>query len=170
MNRALLLIAALALAPASVLAQGNPGQTPGTREPPPPVPPRVRLEQMTPPEVVDAFHYALRAGDKKRALELMAPDLLVFEQGRLERSRAEYARRHLDEDIAFASVTRRSVTRRSTKVQRDVAWVLSVNKSKGIINNKAVELTTNETMVLRRLQNRWQIVHIHWSFTDRPAP
>jgi ketosteroid isomerase-like protein len=124
-------------------------------------------QSQTPADVVDAFHFALKAGERKKALELLSADVLVFEQGRLERSRSEYAKNHLHEDIGFSSVTQRSVARRAVKQQGNTAWVLSVNRIRGKFNNKPVDITTDETMVLTRTAGKWRIVHIHWSFNDK---
>lgn len=142
MTRALLLVLVLAATPA--LAQNQ-----------------------APSEVVDAFHFALKAGDRRAALEQLAADVLIFEQGRLERSRTEYARGHLAEDISFASSTQRSVARRSAKVQGNMAWVMSVNRNRGRFNNRPVDFTTDETMILTRVAGKWRIVHIHWSFDEK---
>lgn len=120
-----------------------------------------------PSEVVDAFHFALKSGDRQKALEQLTADVVVFEQGRLERSRTEYARTHLAEDIGFASVTTRTVTRRSVKIQANVAWVISVNRTKGRFKNRNVDFTSDETMVLTRNAGKWRIAHIHWSFDDK---
>src|SRR3546814_15767141 len=42
--------------------------------------------------VVDAFHAALDHGNEVDALALLADDVLIFESGGAERSKAEYAR------------------------------------------------------------------------------
>lgn len=125
--------------------------------------------QQTPADVVDAFHFALKGGKRQQALELLTSDVLVFEQGRVERSRTEYARRHLADDIAFASATRRTVSRRSSRLQGNTAWVASVNRNRGKIDNRSVDFTTDETMVLMRIAGKWRIAHIHWSFDDKMA-
>lgn len=126
--------------------------------------PAAAAQSQSPSEVVDQFHFALKKGDRRQALEVLAADVLVFEQGRLERSRTEYARKHLAEDISFASATQRTVSRRSAKVQGNTAWVLSVNRNRGKFNNRPVDFRTSETMVLTRVGAKWRIVHIHWSF------
>lgn len=128
--------------------------------------PSLALAQ-SPTETVDAFHYALKAGDRQKALEVLAAEVLVFEQGRMERSRTEYAKTHLAEDIAFASQTTRTVSRRSTRLLGNTAWVMSVNRNRGKFNNRPVDFTTDETMVLARVSGKWRIVHIHWSFEDK---
>jgi ketosteroid isomerase-like protein len=128
--------------------------------------PMARAQTLSPSETVDAFHFALKAGDRKKALDLLASDLLVFDQGRIEHSRTDYARSHLGDDIGFASTTTRTVARRSTKIQGNMAWVLSVNRNRGKFNNRTVDFSTAETMVLTRVSGKWRILHIHWSFND----
>lgn len=124
-------------------------------------------QAQVPSDVVDAFHFALKAGDRRKALEQLTADVLIFEQGRIERSRTEYARQHLAEDIGFASVTQRTVTRRAVKIQGNVAWVTSINRTRGRFKNRNVDFTTDETMILVRVGGKWRITHIHWSFDDR---
>lgn len=124
-------------------------------------------EPLTPSQTVDAFHFALKGGNRQQVLELLTSDVLVFEQGRIEKSRTEYARKHLAEDMSFASSTQRSVSRRSAKLQGNTAWVMSINRNKGKFNNRPVDFTTDETIVLTRSGGKWRIAHIHWSFDDR---
>lgn len=124
-------------------------------------------QTQVPSEVVDAFHFALKAGDRRKALEQLTADVLIFEQGRIERSRTEYARQHLAEDIGFASVTQRTVSRRSVKIQANVSWVTSVNRARGKFKNRNVDFSTDETMILTRVSGKWRITHIHWSFDDK---
>ena len=120
-----------------------------------------------PAESVDTFHFALKSGNKEQALELMTPDVLVFEQGRVDRTRTEYARKHLQEDIGFAAVTQHSVSRRTTKLLGNAAWVMSVNRDRGKVQGRPVDFTTNETMILNRVNSKWRIIHIHWSFDEK---
>jgi ketosteroid isomerase-like protein len=129
--------------------------------------PTATAQSQAPSEVVDAFHFALKAGDRRKALEVLASDITIFEQGRVERSRTEYARRHLAEDMAFAAATQRSVSRRSARLMGNTAWVMSINRNRGKFNNRPVDFTTDETMILTRVGGKWRIVHIHWSFDDR---
>lgn len=123
-------------------------------------------QTMSPSETVDAFHFALKSGDRAKALDLLASDVVIFVQGRLLHSRTDYARNQLGDDIGFASATTRTVARRSTKLQGNIAWVMSINRNRGKFNNRPVDFSTDETMVLARVAGKWRIVHIHWSFTD----
>ena len=50
----------------------------------------------------DAFHGALRRGDTKAAAALLAEDALIFEEGGVEHTKAQYAANHLPADAAFS--------------------------------------------------------------------
>lgn len=112
---------------------------------------------------VDAFHTALSTGDAAAALALLADDIQIFEQGAVERSKGEYASHHLQSDIEFSRTTRSAQTSRTGAALEDIAYVISEGKIAGRHKDKVVDLTTIETMILRRHPNGWRIVHIHWS-------
>ena len=131
--------------------------------------PPAAAQSQAPSEVVDAFHFALKSGDRRKALELLAADITIFEQGRVERSRTEYAKAHLGEDMAFAAATQRTVARRAARLLGNTAWVMSINRSRGKFKDRPIDFTTDETMVLTRTAGKWRIVHIHWSFDDKAA-
>lgn len=116
---------------------------------------------------VDAFHAALSRGDAKAAEALLADDALIFEEGGAERSKAEYAARHLPADIAFSQVVTSSLTRRSGAAEGALAWVSSEGRMSGTYKGKAINRATTETMILRRVGSEWKIVHIHWSSAAR---
>lgn len=113
--------------------------------------------------VVDAFHAALEAGDTDAALMLMTEDVLVFEEGGAERSRAEYAAFHLGADAAYAGASVSTVTRRFGSANGDTAWILTEGSTTGQAGNSATSRLTMETMVLMRGSGSWRIQHIHWS-------
>jgi ketosteroid isomerase-like protein len=112
---------------------------------------------------VDAFHAALERGDTAGALALMAEDVLVYEQGGAERSRAEYAAEHLAADAEFARATAGETRNRSARVARDLAVVTSETRTTGRFRDRDVNSAGVETMVLRRTPAGWRITHIHWS-------
>ncbi|MBN8527983.1 MAG: nuclear transport factor 2 family protein [Caulobacterales bacterium] len=112
---------------------------------------------------VDAFHAALKGGDTAAALALLAPDVMIFEEGGAERSRDEYASHHLVSDAAFSAASETTVTRRSGWADGDIAWITSEGRTTGQFNGRAVDRLTTETMVLKRDADGWRIRHIHWS-------
>jgi len=113
--------------------------------------------------VVDGFHAALRKGDGKAALQLMAGDALVYESGHVEHGKAEYQAAHLDGDMEFSRAVTQVTTARVGHAQGDVAWIASEGRTSGSFRGKPVDRATTETMVLRRSAGQWRIVHIHWS-------
>ncbi len=120
----------------------------------------------TPPtavEVVDAFHQALKSGDRDDVRSLLAEELVVLEQGGIDRSKQAYVAGHLNADIDFAqSVTRRVIERRNVG-EDTVRWILTRYRLTGSYQGARVDRSMVETMILRRMNGRWRISHIHWS-------
>jgi ketosteroid isomerase-like protein len=115
------------------------------------------------PVAVDAFHAALKAGDRAAALALLADDVLIFESGHAEQSKEEYIAGHVDADMEFEAATKSTISQRRVMEIDDVAWVASEGHTTGKFRGKDVNSMSTETMVLRRFGNDWKIVHIHWS-------
>ena len=119
--------------------------------------------------IVDAFHAALRRGDKAAALSYLAEDALIFEGGRVERGKREYAAHHLGSDAEFAKAVPAVLTRRTGTAAGNWSWIASEGRTRGSYRGKAVDRVTTETMVLRRTRQGWRIVHIHWSSAASPG-
>lgn len=113
--------------------------------------------------VVERFERALADGDRNAALEALAPDLVVFESGHIERSREEYAASHLDADIAFLKTAKTRLLSRSASVVGESAVVLSETQIMSEREGKATTRASLETLLLRRTADGWRITHIHWS-------
>ena len=112
---------------------------------------------------VDGFHKALQKGDARAAAALLADDALIFESGGVQQSKAEYQAAHLPADIEFTKAVKETVTRRTGSATGSVVWIASEGRVSGAFRGKPVERTTTETMILRRAQGGWKIVHVHWS-------
>ncbi len=123
------------------------------------VAPTARLAAQT----VDAFHAALAKGDTATALALLADDALIFEEGGVERSKAEYAAAHLAADAAFSAAVPSTRTRRSGRATGDFAWIATEGRTAGRFRERAVDRVNTETMVLKQVGGQWRIVHIHRS-------
>ena len=118
---------------------------------------------------VDAFHAALRRGDAESALALVAGDAIVFEDGRVERSKAEYALHHAAADAAFSKAVQSRRLSRTGHAAAGLALIATESRTKGRFKGKDVDRIMVETMVLRRDSGgAWKIVHIHWS-SAQPA-
>lgn len=116
-----------------------------------------------PKDVVAAFHAALAAGDKAKAESFLAPEVVIFESGFVERSRAEYAGHHLSGDIAFVKNRDEKVTQQTVRTEGPFAAVWQETESVGRPGTAPQRLIGTETMLLEKRGDTWLIVHIHWS-------
>ena len=111
--------------------------------------------------VVDKFYGAVKAGDKKAVMQLIAPDAVFVESGKIE-TRAEYEANHLPADIEFESQVKG--TRGPSKVTFDgsgnAAWVIS--RAEYDEGNPEKYINT-QLMVLTRDAGEWRIRSISWS-------
>jgi ketosteroid isomerase-like protein len=121
------------------------------------------IAAQNPEAVVAAFHGALASGDSSQALALLAPDVLIYENGAVETSRDEYRSHHLPADMAFAASTTREVVAQSGGQSADVAWLTSSTLTKGTFRGREIDSRGTETMLLRQTPAGWRITHIHWS-------
>jgi ketosteroid isomerase-like protein len=113
--------------------------------------------------VVDAFHAALQKGDRDAALSQLDDAVAIYEQGWVERSKSEYASSHLASDMKFSAATAATQTERTGTIIGDLAYVTSEGTVTGTFEGKPVNSITLETMILRRTDDGWRIIHIHWS-------
>lgn len=134
--------------------------------PPAAKPSPIPKTDVAPVATVDAFHAALTSGNTRAVLDLLAEDVLIFESGGVERSRAEYASHHLAADAAYSAAVRRTLVNRSHGEAGDAAWVTSVETVAGAYRGGAINSRSVETMLLRQVAGQWRITHIHWSSKD----
>jgi ketosteroid isomerase-like protein len=120
--------------------------------------------------VVRSFHEALASGDRSRALALLDPTVVIFEQGGAEMSRDEYTSEHLDADIEFSRATNSKMVDQRTQAREKSAWVLTISETSGNFRGKDVASRNVETMVLAKTASGWHIVHIHWSSHSQRKP
>jgi ketosteroid isomerase-like protein len=113
-----------------------------------------------------AFHQALTRGDSLAALELLSPDAVVLEAGGVE-NRDQYRQHHLPSDIRFgqAVTVRRGPVR--VVVEGSVAWTTSTWEASGSFQDRPINSTGAELVVLTRSSAGWRIRAIHWSSRSR---
>lgn len=121
-------------------------------------------------ETVDAFHPAMMRGDAAGAAALLSEDLVVYEEGHVEATTAEYVTGHLPHDIAFMAAIPGATTRTTVRASGDLAWVMREGTTKGTYKGRAIDKFSAETMVLRRGAAGWRIIQINWSSHNAPAP
>ncbi len=122
-----------------------------------------------PVATVDGYHAALKNRDTKAALNFLAFDAVLFEQGFVEKSRGDYSGAHVAADAEFAAATTYTVTDRKVIWLGDSnACVITQNRTVGTYQQQKLDLIGTETMLLRRAGDGWLIQHAHWS--AHPAP
>lgn len=112
---------------------------------------------------LEAFRHALEEGRGADALALLAEDVVIFESGGVEASRAAYADHHLGADMAFLADMSVTTLDRDVREAGDLAVVTSRTRTTGARDGRHFDLTGTETAVLRRENEAWRIVHLHWS-------
>lgn len=109
------------------------------------------------------LHDALASGDSARVLELLSPDVRVYEAGHAE-TRSEYRSGHLSADIEFVgSMDREILAEHVRSSGGDRALYLSEYRMTGTFRGEEVDSRGTETLVMERRPEGWRIVHIHWS-------
>lgn len=116
-----------------------------------------------PAKIVNQFHKALGAKKQELAKNLLAENVLIYEGGRVERSASEYAHHHMLADMEYISSVDVETLEHQVKVFGDLAVSSSRTKTKGVFKGKKINRSGMETMVLRKIQGKWKITHIHWS-------
>lgn len=112
-------------------------------------------------DALAAFHAALVAGDRAKALEQLAPTVTIYEGGYVERSRDEYASHHLGSDMQFAGKSTRKVLQQAERLSGNTAIIWQETETTAPSLGKPVRGT--ETAILEKNGANWSIVHIHWS-------
>ncbi len=114
-------------------------------------------------KVVDAFSAAIKSVKLAEAEKLLDPQVLILESGGSERSRDEYMRAHAIEDAAFMQTAKQELRYRQAQADGNMAWVATESVLEAVENGKHVRLLSTETMLLKKTDAGWKIVHIHWS-------
>src|SRR3546814_2682179 len=66
-------------------------------------------------------------------------------------------------DATFSQATAQTITHRTGRAEGDLASIATESKTVGTYKDRPINLIGTETMFLRRQNDGWQIVHIHWS-------
>jgi len=111
--------------------------------------------------IVDKFYGGVKAGDTKAVMQLIAPDAVFVESGKIE-TRAEYEMNHLPADTEFESKTKgtRGPSQVTFGANGNAAWVIS--RAEYDEGNPEKYINT-QLMVLTRENGEWKIRSISWS-------
>ena len=106
---------------------------------------------------------AISIGDINSLRSVVAPDVLIFESGGMESSLVEYEGHHMPADMAFMKAMQREVTSQQVLDLGESATVVTRSRIYGMYNDQNVDLKSTETLVMRKVDGQWKIIHIHWS-------
>lgn len=113
--------------------------------------------------VAHKFRQSLSRGEGDVALSTLAEDVVIFEQGGVERSRTEYASHHLAADMAFLAGLETEIVQQWVFADDELVILASEIRQHGIYKGTEMDRVTTETLVLARGPSGWLISHIHWS-------
>lgn len=112
---------------------------------------------------VDRFLAALAAGEIERAAAELDPELVVLEGGNAEFTKEQYLSLHAKLDAEFLKTAKVDTGYRRARVDGNLAWVASLTEVESEHDGKPITIDGAESMVLKRGESGWRIVHIHWS-------
>jgi mono/diheme cytochrome c family protein/ketosteroid isomerase-like protein len=115
--------------------------------------------------VAEAFHSALKRGDRTTVLALLAPEARISEGGETQ-SRAEYAAGHLGADIAFLGDAQVRPLSLASMPMGDAAMVSSTSVIQATHDGKALSLLSSEMLDLKKTDAGWRITRVEW--TSKP--
>lgn len=111
--------------------------------------------------VAEAFHTALKKGDRDAVLALLSADAAISEAGHTQ-SRDEYAAGHLAQDIAFMKEAQITPVSLASKEEGGTATVGSESEIHATVKGEPRVLRNRELLTLKREGGSWKIVAIHW--------
>lgn len=117
--------------------------------------------------VADAFHVAMKKGDRAAVMALLAPEATLREGGHSQ-TRDEYAAGHLAEDIAFLKDATLTPVSLGSMPMGDSAMVGSETTIATTEKGKPVTLRSREMLTIKKIDGRWLIVSVLWQSEPRP--
>lgn len=108
---------------------------------------------------IESFYAAMKKGDPKAAMAMIAPDAMFVESGRRE-TRQQYEESHLPADIDFEKDNTGKRGPWTIKVNGDTAWgIASTTYDAATVPFVSTQLA----VVTRGEDGKWLIRSIHWS-------
>ena len=112
--------------------------------------------------VADAFHAALKKGDRQAVLALLAPEVSIREGGETQ-SRDVYASGHLGEDIAFLKSASIKPLSMGSMPMGATAMVGSRSEIRSTHEGKAIAVLSTEMLTLKKTAGGWLITQVEWA-------
>ncbi len=113
-------------------------------------------------QVVERFRTALASADSATVLDLLHPEVRVYEAGHAE-TLEEYRSGHLAADIEFQEGVRSETRHEELVPGTEHVLYLREYTVQGTFRGREVDGHGTETLVLVPTDDGWRIRHIHWS-------
>lgn len=147
---------------ATLLVACEAADRPDATQAAPAAPPAAAVDAEAIRTVAREYHAALESGDSLRAIELLHPEVVIYEGGHAE-TLEQYRGGHLAADIGFAQAVESEVLSEQVIDLGGAALYLSESRTRGTFRNREIDSRGTETLVLVPADGAWLIRHIHWS-------
>lgn len=118
---------------------------------------------------LQAFADAIEVGNRDLATALLAPGLIVVENGS-EDDYAGYVGSHLASDIVFSKTVKTILLTRKVERQRESGAVItSTSRMTSNRGDRKIELDVAETATLTKVGRDWKISRLAWQSALHPA-
>lgn len=114
-------------------------------------------------KIISKFHKAIKLGQKKKAKLLLDANVMIFKNGIIEKSADQYEKNMMVDDMKYFAKLKTEVLAHSVNIIGDMAYSTSHIKSTGQVYGSYINSENLESMVLKKFNNKWKIVHIHRS-------
>ena len=112
---------------------------------------------------IETFYAAMKKGDPKAAMAMIAPDAVFVESGRLE-TRQQYEESHLPSDIDFEKQITGTRGPWRITINGNTAWGIASTEYKGPVDGRELSFVSTQLAVVTRGEDgKWLIRSIHWS-------
>lgn len=69
---------------------------------------------------------------------------------------------HMLSNMAFLKTMTLKTVNQTVSTDGDLAWVTTETHRTGIFNDREIDETTKEFLIIRKGDTGWQVTHIHW--------
>ena len=112
---------------------------------------------------IESFYAAMKRGDPKAAMAMIAPDAMFVESGRIE-TRQQYEESHLPADINFEKQMTGKRSPWQITINGDTAWGIASTEYQGTFDGRDLAFVSRQLAVVTRSEDgKWLIRSIHWS-------
>lgn len=111
---------------------------------------------------LQGFSDALEVGNRELAIERLAPEVRIVENG-AEEDFASYVGGHLASDMAFQKTVKTILLDRQVRNEGSKTTVVSKSRLMSNRSDKAIDIVVNETATLAKSGAGWKIIRLEWN-------